>query len=139
MAGEFRNRRVALSDGSFLDAAACLRATGVEAPAFLAHSGLACDAKGCVQVDTTLRSISDPAVFAAGDCASIQGSPRPKAGVWAVRAGVHLARNLRLAAHRRPLRRWRPQRDALVILGLGGGRAVAWRNGLSIAGTMVWL
>jgi selenide,water dikinase len=138
MAGEFQNRRVSLSDGSFLDAAACLRATGVQAPGFLADAGLACDAKGCVLVDTTLRSVSDPAVFAAGDCASIQRSPRPKAGVWAVRAGVHLARNLRLAAHRRPLQRWRPQRDALVILSLGGGRAVAWRNGLSVNGSLVW-
>jgi len=138
MAGAFQNGRLALSDGSFLDAAACLRATGVEAPAFLAHAGLACDARGCVQIDATLRSTNDPAVFAAGDCASLLGSPRPKAGVWAVRAGVHLARNLRLAARHRPLKRWRPQRDALVILGLGGGRAVAWRNGLSLSGTAVW-
>ena len=138
MAGEFHDNRLALSDGSFLDAASCLRATGVEAPAFLAHSGLACDSKGCVQVDATLRSVSDPAVFAAGDCASVQRSPRPKAGVWAVRAGAVLARNLRLAARHRPLKRWRPQREALVILGLGGGRAVAWRNGLSISGTAVW-
>jgi selenide,water dikinase len=138
MAGAFQDGRVALSDGSFLDAAACLRATGVEAPAFLAHAGLACDAIGCVVVDTTLRSISDPAVFAAGDCASIQRSPRPKAGVWAVRAGAHLARNLRLAARHRPLKAWRPQREALVILGLGNGRAVAWRNGLSVSGPLVW-
>ncbi len=138
MGGVFQNGRIALSDGSFLDAAACLRATGVEAPAFLAHSGLACDAKGCVLVDSTLRAVSDPTVFAAGDCASIQGSPRPKAGVWAVRAGVHLARNLRLAAHHRPLKHWRPQREALVILGLGGGRAVAWRNGLALSGWLVW-
>jgi selenide, water dikinase len=138
MAGAFRDGRVALSDGSFLDAAACLRATGTEAPAFLADAGLACDSLGCVQVDRTLRSISDPSVFAAGDCASIQGSPRPKAGVWAVRAGRHLARNLRLAARLRPLKRWHPQREALVILGLGGGRAVAWRNGLSMSGELVW-
>lgn len=138
MAGTFESGRLALSDGSFLDAAACLRATGVEAPAFLAHAGLECDTKGCVVVEPTLRSATDAAVFAAGDCASVQGSPRPKAGVWAVRAGVHLARNLRLAARHRPLKSWRPQREALIILGLGDGRAVAWRNGISISGTAVW-
>jgi selenide,water dikinase len=138
MAGAFEEGRLALSDGSFLEAVTCLRATGIVAPAFLADSGLACDAKGCVLVDTTLRAIGDPSVFAAGDCASIQGSPRPKAGVWAVRAGAHLARNLRLAARHRPLKRWRPQREALVILGVGGGRAVAWRNGLSVSGEWVW-
>jgi selenide,water dikinase len=138
MAGTFQNGRLALSDGSFLEASACLRATGVEAPAFLANAGLACDSKGCVLTDATLRSISDPSVFAVGDCASLQGAPRPKAGVWAVRAGVHLASNLRLAARHRPLKRWRPQREALVILGLGGGRAVAWRNGFSLSGTAIW-
>jgi selenide, water dikinase len=138
MAGTFQDGRLALSDGSFLEAATCLRATGVEAPGFLANAGLACDSLGCVQVETTLRSVSDPAVFAAGDCASIQGSPRAKAGVWAVRAGVHLARNLVLAARHRPLKRWQPQRDALVILGLGGGKAVAWRNGLSLSGPLIW-
>ena len=60
--------------------------------------------------------------------------PRPKAGVWAVRAGAPLAANLRRAARGRPLRRWRPQREALAILGLGDGRAVAWRNGLAAVG-----
>ena len=138
LAGQFHEGRLALSDGSFLDAGACLRATGVEAPGFLALSGLACDARGCVQVDTTLRSLSDPAIFAAGDCATIQRSPRPKAGVWAVRAGVVLADNLRRASRHAPLKRWRPQRDALVILGLGFGRAVAWRGGLSVSGALVW-
>jgi len=66
MAGVFQDGRLALSDGSFLEAAACLRATGVEAPGFLAQSGLACDARGCILVDATLRSASDPAVFRRG-------------------------------------------------------------------------
>ena len=109
--------RFALSDGSFIEAAAALWATGVVAPEFLAASGLACDAAGCVRVDATLRSVSHPFVFAAGDCAAIEGNPRPKSGVWAVRAGAPLAANLRRAAAGRPLRRWRPQREALAILG----------------------
>ena len=33
--------------------------------------------------------------------------------------------------------RWKPQRDALVILGLGHGRAVAWRNGIAVSGKLV--
>ncbi len=53
----------------------------------LAASGLDCDATGCVRVSATLRSLSHDFVFAAGDCAAIEGNPRPKAGVWAVRAG----------------------------------------------------
>ncbi len=130
--------RLGLSDGSFLEVETALWATGVEGPRFLAASGLACDAAGCVRVDATLRSISHAQVFAAGDCASLEGTPRPKAGVWAVRAGAALAENLRLAARRQELKPWRPQRDALVILGLGHAKAVAWRNGLAVKGHAVW-
>jgi selenide,water dikinase len=131
--------RLALSDGSFLDVAAALWATGVEGPEFLAASGLACDTRGCVRVDAALRSVSHPHVFAAGDCATLDGDERPKAGVWAVRAGAVLAENLRRVARRQPPSPWRPQRNALVMLGLGAGKAVAWRNGIAIQGHKVSL
>src|ERR1019366_8813995 len=72
------------------------------------------------------------------DCAALDGSPRPKAGVWAVRASVPLAANLRRAARGEALRSWKPQRDALMILGLGGGKAVAWRNGVAVSGSAIW-
>jgi selenide,water dikinase len=49
-----------------------------------------------------------------------------------------LADNLRRAATGRPLRPWKPQRHALAILGLGNGRAVAWRNGITVQGHKVW-
>jgi selenide, water dikinase len=137
-AGDWSDGRLALSDGSFLEVATVLWATGVVGPSLLAASGLACDADGCVRVDRTLRSLSHDTVFAAGDCAAIEGNPRPKSGVWAVRAGAPLAANLRRAARGRSLRRWRPQADALAILGLGGRRAVAWRNGLAVSGSLVW-
>ena len=133
-AGAWADGRLALSDGSFLEVGTALWATGVVGPAFLAASGLACDAAGCARVTTTLRSVSHGFVFAAGDCAAIEGNPRPKSGVWAVRAGAPLAANLRRAARGRTLRRWRPQSDALAILGLGDGRALAWRNGVAVAG-----
>ncbi|HEY1935357.1 MAG TPA: selenide, water dikinase SelD [Acetobacteraceae bacterium] len=137
-AGALTDGRLALSDGSFLDVDAALWATGVVGPGLLAASGLACDAAGCVRVDARLRSVSHPFVFAAGDCAALEGNLRPKAGVWAVRAGAPLAANLRRTARGKPPRPWRPQRDALVILGLGDGHAVAWRNGLAVSGGLVW-
>lgn len=137
-AGPMQDRRLPLSDGRVLEVADTLWATGVVGPDFLAACGLACDAAGCVRVNSTLRSLSDPRVFAAGDCASLQGDPRPKAGVWAVRAGRMLAANLRRTLAGQPLRRWRPQRDALVILSLGDRRAVAWRNGIVLSGRLAW-
>jgi selenide,water dikinase len=130
--------RLSLSDGSFLDVSAALWATGVEGPVFLAASGIACDRSGCIRVAADLSSVSHGFIFAAGDCAALEGNPRPKAGVWAVRAGGPLADNLRRAATGRPLEAWRPQRDALVLLGLGHARAVGWRNGISFKGRKVW-
>jgi selenide,water dikinase len=137
-ASGLRDGRLGLSDGSHIDAAAALWATGVEGPAFLAASGIACDRAGCIRVDVTLRSVSHPRIFAAGDCCALDSDERPKAGVWAVRAGAPLAANLRRAALGQALKAWAPQKDALVILGLGNGRAVAWRNGLALRGRKVW-
>lgn len=132
------NGLLILSDGSYIEVATALWVTGAAGPAFLAASGVACDEAGCIRVTADLRSISHATVFAAGDCAALEGEPRPKAGVWAVRAGAALAENLRRAARGQALRPWKPQRDALAILGLGGGRAVAWRNGIGVKGRAIW-
>lgn len=130
--------RLSLSDGSTIEVAEALWATGLAGPGVLARSGLDRDTAGCVVVDATLRSRSHPGVFAAGDCAVLDGRALPGAGVRAVRAGQVLAENLRRTTSGRPLRHWRPQPEALAIMGLGQGRAVAWRNGLSVYGRLVW-
>jgi len=136
-AGTQADGRLALSDGSFLVVEAVLWATNIVGPPLLAESGLICDAAGCVLVDASLRSRGHGFVFAAGDCATIATAPRPKAGVWAVRAGPSLAGNLRRVARGLRPRAWRAQATALAIVGLGHGRAVAWRNGVAVAGRLV--
>lgn len=130
-------RTLVLSDETMLPADATLWTTGVRGAAFLARSGLDCDAVGCVRIDRSLRSISHPFVYAAGDCAAPVWRRLPKAGVYAVRAGPVLADNLRRAAEGRQPLRWRPQRAALVIVGLGGGQSVAWRGPLVASGAWV--
>ena len=84
---------------------ACFLVTQVAAPGWLADSGLDLDADGFVMVAPTLQSTSHPYIFAAGDIAAVSQSPRPKAGVFAVRAGKTLARNLRryILPNRSPL------------------------------------
>ena len=129
---------LAAADGRRWQADHVLWATGAEAPAWPAASGLATDARGCVAVSDTLQSTSHPAVFAAGDIATVVGAERPKSGVYAVRQGPVLAANLRRFAVEQPLRRYRPQRQALAILGLANGRAVASRGRAYLAGAWVW-
>lgn len=116
---------------------ACILATGAAAPAWPAAAGLATDDNGYLRVDATLRSVSHANVFAAGDVAAYHAD-RPKSGVFAVRAGPVLAANLRAAAQERALQPWSPQRQALYIVGTGGGHALAWRGSWSIAGNWVW-
>ena len=102
------------------DAAAELACTGSRGPRWLAASGLPCDGQGRVRTEATLQVQGHPRLFASGDCGVITGHARPAAGVWAVRCAPTLARNLAAAVAGRPLRRWRPQRWALQLLGDGG-------------------
>lgn len=76
--------------------------------------GLDTDA-GFVRVHPSLESTSNPGVFAAGDCASVVGHPRPKAGVYAVRQGPPLAHNIRAKLLGKPLWQFRPQSSHLVL------------------------
>ena len=88
---------------------ACLLVTGAAASAWAGRSGLATDARGFIRVDRTLRSESHPHVFAAGDVAALP-DPRPKSGVFAVRAGPALAASLRAVANGTAPAPWTPQR-----------------------------
>ena len=77
-------------------------------------------------------------VFAAGDTIAFAGRELPKSGVYAVRAGPVLADNIRRALTGRPLRRFRPQREALYLVSTGERHAVGTRNGLVVEGAWVW-
>ncbi|GAP36751.1 FAD-dependent oxidoreductase [Piscinibacter sakaiensis] len=126
------------------DSDVVLWATGAEAHAWQREpdrrGALAVDAQGFVCIDAQLRSVSHPAVFASGDCASWPGRALPKAGVHAVRMGPVLARNLR-AALGEPGRRCvthRPQRQFLALLASGQGRAIASRGPFGAEGAWAW-
>lgn len=106
----------------------CIIATGASPARWLQHTGLALDAQGFIRVNDRLQSLSHPFVFAAGDVASIAGQERPKAGVYAVRQGMPLARNLRNYALAAALHPYKAQRYALALLSLGAGIAIATRG-----------
>jgi selenide,water dikinase len=106
--------------------------------AWLQGTGLACDAQGFVLVNSQLQSISDTRIFAAGDVASMEGYALEKAGVFAVRMGMPLARNVRNALLGKPLQAYRPQTRWLALISTGDRFAVASRGALDFAGTWVW-
>ncbi len=116
--------RVFAHDGRSFRFDVLVAANGLRVPDPIIHSGLPYDDSGLI-VDETLRSIADPLVFAAGDCASLQGRRLPKAGVYAVRQAPILAFNLLATVEGRELRRFRPQKKILLILNLGDGSGLA--------------
>ncbi|GGK41455.1 FAD-dependent oxidoreductase [Salinarimonas ramus] len=130
---------VILASGRTIASRATLVAVGAAPPPLVARSGLAADARGFLAVDATLRSVGDPRVFAAGDCAGSVTDPRPKAGVFAVRQGPILAENLRRAVRGEPLVPYSPQTNWLVLMSTADGRAIAARGRhLALEGRLVW-
>ncbi|MCC6008381.1 MAG: selenide, water dikinase SelD [Rhodobacteraceae bacterium] len=128
---------VHLHDGRALPARFVVGAAGARPQAWLATTGLELH-EGFVRVDRQLRS-SDPSIFAAGDCAHLVESPRPKAGVFAVRQAPVLFQNLRAALSDGRLRAFRPQRRYLKLVSTGDGAAVADRGGVfAPSGALMW-
>jgi len=110
-------------------------ATGAAPLPWLSNSGLATDQRGFVSISSTLQSLSHPAVFAVGDCASLPATPR--SGVYAVRQGPVLAANLDAALSGQPLQQYQPQRKSLALLADGQGGALLSWSGLTAEGK--WL
>jgi selenide,water dikinase len=127
---------VALAGGEAIGSDFTLTVTGARPHPWLAGTGLA-DERGFLVTDDRLQT-QDPRVFAVGDCAGIAGAARPKAGVFAVRAAPVLQANLRAALTGQPLRPFRPQRDYLKLVALGGQSAVADKWGLALEGPRLW-
>src|SRR6266480_2814404 len=127
-----------LDGGGRFEAQIVVWATGAYAPSRIAHSGLATDARGFVAVSDTLQSRSRPEIFAAGDVATVIGEPRPKSGVFAVRQGPVLARNLRRALAGKALERFRSPSRSLALISCGGRYAVASWGRFSLEGAWVW-
>lgn len=125
---EVGQKSLTLADGRSYAFDAAFLVTAVSPPSWLRDSGLALDADGFIAVGRTLQSNSHSSVFAAGDVATLTDDPRPKAGVYAVRAGPILTENIRNFLRGRPLRQWKPQSRALAIVGTADGRAIGIRG-----------
>lgn len=128
--------QVLLEDGrkiaaNFVNGAAVARPHG-----WISDTGLAVTG-GYIDVDATLLS-SDSHVFAVGDCANMTASPRPKAGVFAVRQAPVLFDNIRASLSSGRLRPFAPQKDYLKLISLGDKAALADKWGRVFHGPAVW-
>jgi selenide,water dikinase len=129
---------VRVDGGARLDADTVLWVGGAASLPLFSDSGLPTDARGFVRVRSTLQIAGHDDLFAVGDCASLDTADLPKAGVYAVRQGPVLTRNLRARLRGAALRPYRPQSDFLTLLNLGDGRAVASKWRLSAEGRLMF-
>lgn len=127
-----------LGDGGHLPFDELLWVTGAVPAPWFAKTGMATDERGFLAIDDSLRSLSHPHIFAAGDCAVQVNYPREKAGVFAVRQGPILAENLLRAAKGKPLKVHRPQSRFLSLIATGEKYALASRGPFHAKGAWVW-
>jgi len=135
---EVNRHTIMLDQGGELATGATLAFLPTVAADWPRESGLAVDEHGFVAVNANLQSLSHPFVFAAGDCASIRGAPRPKSGVYAVRAGATLAGNLRRFLRNEGLRRHAPPTRALYLLSAGAQYAIGSWGSIAFEGAWAW-
>ena len=135
----------------------CLWCTRASPPSWFANSDLQLDDDGYIVVDEYLTA-SDVSgrdlrgaqgargdvatargvVFGAGDCVTMAKSPRPKAGVYAVRAGPIISNNIFRVLDGHQLKSWTPQSTNLSIISCGDRYALMSKMWLSLHGGWVW-
>jgi selenide, water dikinase len=128
---------VTLADGTQIAASLTVGAAGTRPQGWLAETGLPLT-DGYITVDPYLRAQGHDDIFAVGDCAHMASSPRPKAGVFAVRQAPILFHNLRAAVGAGQLQAYHPQKDYLKLVSLGGKSALADKWGLAVQGGWLW-
>ncbi|MES2432846.1 MAG: selenide, water dikinase SelD [Pseudomonadota bacterium] len=133
---EIHPTAVTLRNGTQLPSDFTLAVAGSRPHPWLSQTGLTLHNGFLTVCDTLLTS--DPAIFAAGDCAHLSFAPRPKAGVYAVRAAPILLHNLRASLLGQPLKAFKPQRDYLKLISTGHKSAVADKWSLPLDGAWLW-
>ena len=115
-----------------------LWATGGAPPDLLRRTKLDTSDDGFIRVRPTLQVTGYDNVFAAGDCIEFPSRPLPKSGVYAVREGPFLARNIHAFMENRSPVPYKPQASALALLMTGTRNAVASRRRIAFHGAWVW-
>ena len=134
----FDGKQLATESGAHIDADLVVWVTQAGAASWLSKTGLDLDDAGFIRVSSALQSVSHGNVFAAGDIASVESYQRPKSGVFAVRQGLPLAKNLLRYVKGLSPRAFRPQRNFLSLISTGDKNAVASRGSLALQGSWCW-
>jgi NADH dehydrogenase FAD-containing subunit/CubicO group peptidase (beta-lactamase class C family) len=115
-------------------------AAGIVPNAISAAMDVARDRRGRILTEATLRSTSDPHVWAFGDCASTpapDGKPYPALAQHAVRAAKVAARNVAAAVDGRPVKPFVFESLGMMAA-FGHTRAACDLRGMKVTGFLAW-
>ncbi len=126
------------ADGRRIPADLVILAAGAAPPPVLENTALPKDPKGFLLTRETLQSTGSENVFAVGDSGTMADAAIPKAGVYAVRQGPVLWRNIGALARGERLSRYEPQQDFLRLLNTGDGEALMDYKGWAVHARWCW-
>ena len=104
----------------------------------LKKSNLPLNKKGSIEVNNYLLAKGTTNIFAAGDIAEVKGYITTKAGVFAVKQGKILFKNIVRKLHKKKLKKYYPQKSYLSLIGLPNKNALAVKSLFSFKSNFLW-
>ena len=129
---------VRLENGANLQGDMVFVAIGIRPSPLFRNSGLPTGEDGGLLVNDSLQCVDHPELFGGGDCISLAGTPLARVGVYAVRQSRLLHRNLLAFLGGRPLHKFDPGGDYLLILNLGDRMGLFRRKGIVWSGRLAF-
>ncbi len=93
---------------------------------------------GYLSTNSFLQIPNNSNIFAAGDCIQFDGHNLPKSGVFAVRQGPILGKNIIRSILGKGLLKYKPQKLSLAILRSGHKKASALYLNFIVSGSLIW-
>jgi NADH dehydrogenase FAD-containing subunit len=114
-------------------------AIGVKPSKIFSKSGLDIGPDGGLKVNSFLQSTRHANIFGGGDCIYYADQPLGKVGVYAVRQNLVLYNNLMAALEEKPLERFSPGGNYLLIYNLGEGEGVLSKWSFTFSGKIAFI
>jgi NADH dehydrogenase FAD-containing subunit len=112
---------------------------GPKAPGLFKSSGLPVHDEGYLLVEDTLQVKKYPSIFGAGDCVTLVNHRNlAKAGVYAVKQGPILFKNIKGLFETGKGERYIPQNSHLSILSTGNKKGFFLYRGHALSGEWAW-
>ncbi len=130
-----KNKIVTKSSKVYLIDEAILSTNGVP-PKWLKETNLALSPDGFIQTNNKLQTNFNH-IFASGDIINFSYKSLTKSGVYAVKSGSVLTKNIRNFILNKPLVNYNPQKYYLSIIGLSNGKALAYKYNLHFTSKLI--